>query len=279
MFNRSSGLSCKIFFYLFWKSISAFWNVFPVNNARITIFCKEKLIYNGLDICLFKTDKSLKVIILLVWKPSYQEFHQMFSNDNSLKILILLSQQEKPICAAEVAKILDIHISTAKKYLDLFTDFQFIKKEFVPTKPGKPTYYTSKRKKINISLNMANLAKTFHNHITKSSLPNPFIREKANLQPRVTYVLGEEGLVQSIVHVKRTKARRHVKQRIKLSKNESRFMKFRPHPTMQASPFIEICKKARITDFFTIKALLIFTERLRKLDIIEEINSDTGDNS
>lgn len=216
---------------------------------------------------------------MIIWKPSYQEFHQMFSNDNSLKILIFLSQQEKPICATEVAKILDIHISTAKRYLDLFADRQFIEKEFVPTKPGKPTYYTNKRKEINISLNMVNLAKAFQNQKAKSSLPNPIIREKANLQPRVTYVLGEEGLVQDIVHVKRTKARRYVRQRTELSKNESRFMKYLPHPTMQAKPFIEICKDAKITDFFTIKALLIFTKKLRKLDIIEELNSDKNDNS
>ena len=155
--------------------------------------------------------------------------------------------------------------------LDLFTDFQFIKKKFVPTKPGKPTYYTNKRKEINISLNMVNLAKTFQNQIAKSSLPSLIIREKANLQPRVTYILDKEGVVQEIVHVIRTKGRRNVRQRIKLSNNESRFMKHLPHPTMQAKPFIEICKQAKITNFFTIKALLIFTEKLRKLDIIEEI--------
>ncbi|MFW9992956.1 MAG: hypothetical protein ACFFD4_13015 [Candidatus Odinarchaeota archaeon] len=209
---------------------------------------------------------------MLVWKPSYQEFQTVFSNDYSLRILSILSRKNQIICAADVAKLLDIHISTAKKYLDVLCDYQFIDKEFFPDKPGKPTYYTIKAREFTIMLDLPYLAQTLHEQSERSPLPNPLIREKPDLPPRVTYILDNAGIVKGLVVKKRTKARRYVKQRITLSKDESNFMKYLPHPTMEAEPFLEICRKANLTSYYTIKSILPFIEKLTKFGVIGTIN-------
>jgi len=67
----------------------------------------------------------------------------------------------------------------------------------------------------------------------------------------------------------KTKGMKMINQKIILSKSESDFMKYLPHPTMNTEPFLEICKKASIVDFFAIKEILSFLEKLKKYEIIE----------
>ena len=150
------------------------------------------------------------VHILELWTPTYQEFQDLFSNDYSLKILAILYQvhlESRTLCAADVAKLLDIHVSTAKKYLDLLADKSFVNKEFFPNKKGKPTYYSIKSMKINVNLDLERLLKNIQENVEFDSLPNPRIREKPNLEPRIIYKVNDKGLVTEILAKKLTKAK------------------------------------------------------------------------
>jgi hypothetical protein len=188
-----------------------------------------------------------------------------------LRILSLLSQQDQNICAADVAKLLDIHVSTAKKYLDLLCKYYFIEEKSFPNKPGRPTYYSVKSKKFTITLDMTYLGQSLDVQPEEGSLPNSLIREKPNLSPRVTYTIDNEDIIRDLTIKRRTRAKRYVKYRITLSKDESNFMKYLPHPTMEPEPFLEICKKANLANYYTIKGILPFIEKLTKFDIIEVI--------
>ncbi len=202
----------------------------------------------------------------------------MFSNDYTLKILAILSQQSQKLCAADVARILEIHISTAKKYLDLLFDYQFIDRELIPDKPGKPTYYSAKSTKIDITINIDAIAQEINKESQKDALPNLYMRETPNLQPRITYVFNKTGLVEAIIIKRRTKAKRIVKQKLTLNMAESAFMKYLPHPSMQAERFLTICERAQLKNYFTIKGLIPFVEKLKKYEIIEEISPNPAVN-
>ena len=206
---------------------------------------------------------------MFVWKPSYQEFQELLANDYAVKILIVLSQQKDKLCAADIAKLLDIHISTATKYLDLLYKNQFIDKQFVPSRQGKPTYYSLKAKEINIALNIPLLASTLLVSDSDEELPNPCIRELAHLYPNVNYQFNTDGLIEKIVLTKRTRAKKVVTYKIELSPDEMTFMKYLPHPTMQAEPFLDICKKANIIGYYQQKSLILFIEKLATLGIIK----------
>ncbi|MFQ6123750.1 MAG: hypothetical protein ACE5R6_03975 [Candidatus Heimdallarchaeota archaeon] len=212
------------------------------------------------------------------WAPTYHEFQKIFANDFTLKILAILSQQSQKLCAADVARILDIHISTAKKYLDLLFDYQFIDCELFPNKPGKPTYYSIKSTRIEITIDIDAIAQEINEELQKDALPNPSIRETPNLQPRITYVFNKAGLVEAIIIKRRTKAKRIVKQKITLNKAESAFMKYLPHPSMHAERFITICERAQLKNYYAIKGLISFAEKLKKYDIIEEIDPNSAVN-
>jgi len=215
---------------------------------------------------------------LKTWAPKYHEFQKMFANDYALKILAILSQQSEKLCAADVARILEIHISTAKKYLDLLFNYQFIDRELIPNKPGKPTYYSAKSTQIEIMINIDAIAQEINKESQKDALPNPYIRETPNLQPRITYVFNKTGLVEAIIIKRRTKAKRIVKQKITLNKAESVFMKYLPHPSMQAERFLTICERTQLKNYFTIKGLVSFVKKLKKYDIIEVIDSNPAVN-
>ncbi|MHA2138849.1 MAG: hypothetical protein ACW98G_13295 [Candidatus Hodarchaeales archaeon] len=210
---------------------------------------------------------------MITWKPNYTDFQEVFSNENALRILALLSLEKQQYCAADIARLLDIHISTSKKYLDLFFKHNLIEKEYLPNKPGKPTYFSSKVNQINISLDMHNIALTLTEKFDKEAIPNPLVRERPNLDSEAKFGIDNKGLVRNIVIKKRTKARRYVKQKVELSKTESLFMKYLPHPTMDSEYFLQLCQRAKITNYFEIKSLLSFIEKLEKLNIIEVIET------
>ena len=204
------------------------------------------------------------------WKLHFNDYQKLFSSGIILKVLVSLSQQEnKKACASDISKLLDIHKTTAKKFLEILSEYPFVDKTTYSDKPGKPTYYTLNTDEIKIVLDLTYLSNCIQDEET---IPNPVIREKPDIQPDITYVLTKEGLIEEIMVRKRTKARRYVKQRFGLSNMERNFMKYLPHPAMQAKPFLEVCKSASISDHFAIKQLLLFKRKLQKLGILEEIN-------
>jgi predicted transcriptional regulator len=207
---------------------------------------------------------------LITWKPDYQDFQDIFSNENALRILALLSQYKQQYCAADITKLLDIHISTAKKYLDLFHEHNFIDKQIFPRKAGKPTYFMPKADQITITLDMDRIARSMIEKLEDRSLSNPIIREKAYLEPRITYDVDSKGLIRQLTVKMQTKANRFVKQKVELSQTESQFMKYLPHPTMEFKPFLQVCRRAKLVNYLEIKLLLSFVEKMKKMGIIEE---------
>ncbi|MHA1967901.1 MAG: hypothetical protein ACW964_08880 [Candidatus Hodarchaeales archaeon] len=206
---------------------------------------------------------------MITWKPNYQEFQDLFSNENALKILALISREKQRYCAADLAKMLDIHISTAKKYLDLLNTHDFIEKQEFPNKPGKPTYFFPKSNQITITLDMNNIASSLTEKFDDETIPDPLIREIPNPESGVMYDIDNKGLIRKIMVKKRTKAKRFVRQKVELSKAEGQFMKHLPHPTMEFVPFKQVCKKAKLVNYFEIKSLFSFVRKLEKLRIIE----------
>lgn len=213
---------------------------------------------------------------MITWKPEYRDFQDLFANKNGLRILAVLNQDKKNYCAADIAKLLDIHISTSKRYLDLFYKHAFIEKQEFPDLPGKPTYFSPKNDFITIKLDMNLIAQSMIEKLEEGSLPNPSIREKAHLEPRISYDIDDKGFIKKLTVNRRTKARRFVKLQVKLSKIESQFMKYVPHPTMEFEPFLQICKRAKLNNYLTMKSLLSFIEKMKSLDIIEEKNVEDG---
>ncbi len=208
--------------------------------------------------------------VMINWKPDYQEFQEVFSNENALRIIALLSVNKEQYCASDIAKLLDIHISTAKKYLDLFYDHGFLERRVFRKKAGKPTYFKSKVDQLTIILDMDSLVSSIVQSYDNTELPNPLIREKAYLDDKIGYEINTKGLVTEISVKKRTKAKRFVKQKVRLNSLESQFMKYLPHPTMAFEPFLRICEKAELKNYFEQKILLHFVEKLKKIGIIEE---------
>lgn len=219
---------------------------------------------------------------MLTWKPNYQEFQEMFANDYCLMILLIIHQQNQKNlfpCAADISKILDIHITTVSKYLELLTKFQFIKKDQKFNKPGKPSYYKIQRDTLTINLEFSSMIKKLGEIIQEPKIHNLLIREKPNLSPRVEYFFKSNGTIKKFIVQQKTKAKRIVRRNIILSDIESNFMKFLPYPTMEFQSFIDICKNAGISDVITIKTLLPFLEKLEKYAIIEvkEIRGDSNE--
>ena len=63
-----------------------------------------------------------------MWQPSIQDFKEVFTNQYTLNILIILRDKQSTT-PSELANILEIHISTAKKYLELFYKHNFLSNE------------------------------------------------------------------------------------------------------------------------------------------------------
>ena len=207
------------------------------------------------------------------WAPSYTEFHDVFTNGFCVKILTLIHRQSRKgviLCAADIAKLLDIHVSTATKYLELLVQHELVEKEQIVTKPGKPTYYRVVSSSVSLTLDLDSFGEFLEATVTDGDLPNPSIRELPNLAPRVVYEIDTDGLVTAFLIQLHTKARRVKKIRIPLSPLESALMKYLPHPTMSAEPFLEVCQNAGIIDYYSQKTLLSFLEKLVKYAIIEQ---------
>ena len=225
-----------------------------------------------MTIYLFVIDNYQEVLFLDSWNPDYQEFQELFSNDYSLKILSIIylkSKTNETPCGHDIAKILNIHISTATKYLDLLYKYKFIEREQITNKPGKPTYYKTKTKSISITLDLPLITQNLQNFLEEVHMPDPLLREKINLAPRVKYNLNDNGTIESIMIKTKTKAKKLVKRELTLNNIESNFMKYIPFPTMKAARYSEICSDAGLNDILTRKELYYFVENLAKYDIIE----------
>ena len=211
-----------------------------------------------------------------IWTPKFEEIQKLFASEYSLKILVIIyqmSRQGRQLCAADVAKLLNIHVTTAKKNLELLSEYEFLEKEEFPHRPGKPTYFQMKKSEITITLNMETLIENIDQTDNISELPNPSIRENPNLPPRVTYNINNDGLVKEIIVKSRTKGRKTIKRKIVLKKDETNLMKYLPHPTMDSKSFQDILKEANIIDYYNAKMLFEFVKKLMKYDIVEVIES------
>lgn len=206
------------------------------------------------------------------WTPTFSEFQAVFSNDYCLKILTLIHRQTQngtQLCAADIAKLLEIHISTATKYLELLSQYNLVSKEQILDKPGKPTYYQTVTSPLALSLDLDQFGSFLEQNVEADALFNPSIRELPNLAPRIIYEFTAEGIISGFLIQIRTKARRIKTQRIILSPLEGALMKYLPHPTMAPKPFLAVCQNAGITDYYSQKTLLPFLEKLIKYQIIE----------
>ena len=217
---------------------------------------------------------------MLLWTPTYQEFQSLISSDYTLKILILIHKMSNDghrLCAADVSKMIGVHITTAKKNLDLLSQIGLINGEVFINKPGKPTYFSIKHDMVNITLDLNKLADTISENVSISTLPSLLIREQPNLSPRVVYNFNDDGLVKEIIVKRKTKAKKMIKQRIVLKKNEVLLMKFLPHPTMKMKSFQDILKEIGIEDYYIGKILYEFVIKLKKYEIIEVNNENRRD--
>lgn len=207
-----------------------------------------------------------------IWELDYSSFQQLFANEYSLKILSIIYQKSTALCAADVSKLLDIHISTAKKYLNLLAENDLLKSEKYLQRPGKPTYYSLLVDHFNISLDLAHLTETMDVPTVSENIPNPQIREKTNLPSKVHFLLDIKDMVTEISVKVQTKAKKTIAHKIILNEVESQFMKYIPHPTMEPEYFLDICVKAGISDYYSIKEVYLFVEKLSKYDLIHFSN-------
>ncbi|MFW9856302.1 MAG: hypothetical protein ACFFFG_14715 [Candidatus Thorarchaeota archaeon] len=189
-----------------------------------------------------------------------------------MKILVCLEQQEnKKACASDISQLVDIHKSTAKKILEALYNNQFVKKKVYTDKPGRPTYYTLAKNEFFVKLDLQYLSNDIQ---AEKHLPNPVIRESSRLPIDTDYELTEDGRIQKITYRRRTRARRLIRQRVELSELEGDFMKYLPHPTMQARPFLDICQEAGINEHYTIKKAYVFLQKMIELEIIKQVVPD-----
>ena len=209
-----------------------------------------------------------------VWKLDYSSFQQLFANEYSLKILSLIFQKSSALCAADISKLLDIHISTAKKYLDLLAENNFLNSEKYLQKPGKPTYYSLLVENINISLELSHLAETMDVPPITDNIPNPQIRENINLPSKVQFLFNTKDMVTEISVKVQTKAKKTIPHKIILNETESLFMKYLPHPTMEPEFFLDICTKAGISDYYSIKEAYLFAEKLTRYNLVHFSNTN-----
>ncbi|MFX0208247.1 MAG: ArsR/SmtB family transcription factor [Candidatus Hodarchaeota archaeon] len=207
--------------------------------------------------------------MLLSLKPQYSDIQglfSVFSNDYVIKMLALIFQKpDKCSSASELASILGIHVSTAKKHLELLHKFGFLTKKIANDRQGRPTYYTLKTDQVVILLDLKTLSGTVDYNI---SFPNVLIREKKGLYPRVQFIFGENKSIKSINIRKRTKAHRTRIQRLNLTDDESKFLEYLPHPTMEPCSLLELCERANITGLIRIRSIYNFVVKLQDLGIL-----------
>ena len=208
--------------------------------------------------------------MLLSLKPKYSDIQglfSVFSNDFVIKILALIFQKpDKCSSASELASILGIHVSTAKKNLELLHEHGFLTKKIANDQQGRPTYYTLKTDQVVILLDLKTLSETVEYNI---SFPNVLIREKKGIYPRIQFILSENKSIKFISIRKRTKAHRTRTQHLNLTNDESKFLEYLPHPTMEPCSLSDLCERANITGLIRMRSLYNFVVKLRDLGIIK----------
>ncbi len=202
-----------------------------------------------------------------MWQPTIQEFQELFVNPYILDIMVVInSRSGKNITPTELSDVLEIHVSTAKKYLELLVKHNFATKKVLKEKLGRPTVYTLTKSNINISLS---LDKDSQVEDLDVEIWNPTIREVKNINKLAIYVLDSNDLVKEIKIKSRTKAKRFVTLTIELSKNEQMFMKYLPFSTADPKSLVKICGKAKLESIVDIKAIENFVKKLLKYNLIE----------
>jgi len=208
--------------------------------------------------------------MLLSLKPKYSDIQglfSVFSNDFVIKILALIFQKpDKCSSASELASILGFHISTAKKNLEILHELGVLTKKIADDQQGRPTYYTLKTDQVEILLDLKTLSETVDYNI---SVPNVLIREKKGIYPRIQFILSENKSIKFISIRKRTKAHRTRTQHLNLTSDESKFLEYLPHPTMEPCSLSDLCERANITGLIRMRSLYNFVVKLRDLGIIK----------
>ena len=202
-----------------------------------------------------------------MWKPTIQEFKELFSNDHILTAMVLLNKKTtKNITPTELSDLLKIHITTAKKYLELLTKYGFTTKQVFTDKLGRPSVYTLTTATLSIELSLDEESEFQQ---IEMDFWNPMIREPIGIDERATYVLDSEGITQAIKIKLKTKAKRLVTFTLELDDKEKKFMKYLPFPTDDPKSLIKICNYANITSPIDIKSIENFVRKLLKYKLIE----------
>ena len=150
-----------------------------------------------------------------MWQPTIEQFQELFNNEYVLNIMVVLSKKtDKSITPTELSDVLQIHISTAKKYLEILAKYNFASKEILTDKLGRPTVYTLKTSRIDISLAFEN--DSFNENLDVE-IWNPLIREVKGIEKLANYEFDSNQLIKEIKVKTKTKARRFVTQTIELS--------------------------------------------------------------
>jgi len=139
-------------------------------------------------------------------------------------------------------------------------------KKIADDQQGRPTYYTLKTDQVEILLDLKTLSETVDYNI---SVPNVLIREKKGIYPRIQFILSENKSIKFISIRKRTKAHRTRTQHLNLTNDESKFLEYLPHPTMEPCSLSDLCERANITGLIRMRSLYNFVVKLRDLGIIK----------
>ena len=207
-----------------------------------------------------------------MWQPTIQQFKELFSNDHILTAMVLMNKKStKNVTPSELSDLLKIHITTAKKYLELLTKYGFTTKNVLSDKQGRPSVYTLTTTTLTIALS---LDKESEFQKIEMDFWNPLIREPIDIDKIATYDHHSEGLIQSFKTKIKTKAKRLVTFTIELDNKETYFMKYLPFPTDDPKPLIKICTDANITSPIEIKSIENFVRKLTKYNLIEIVQDE-----
>ena len=204
-----------------------------------------------------------------MWMPTIQEFKELFANNYILDVLSILSaKNDKSITPMELSDLLEIHVTTAKKYLELLTKYDFTSKIILKNKLGRPSVYTLIKETIEIKFSLTN---NFLEDDLILDIWNPVIRESVNIDEIAEYRFDSDILVNEIKVKIRTKAKKDIPIILKLDKNESLFMKYLPPPQSDPKSLIKICNSANISSNIDMKLIENFARKLLKYKLIENV--------
>ena len=204
-----------------------------------------------------------------MWQPSIQQFKELFTNEYIPNIMVIMNTTfDKSITPTELSDILEIHVTTAKKYLELLVKYNFATKKVLTKKLGRPSLYTLTTNKILISLSLDEDSTIDEINI---EIWNPTIREIKNIDEIANYIQDKDGLIEEIKVKIKTKAKRYVTLGIKLSKKEQQFMKYLPFSTAEPKSLIKVCQKAGIETIVEMKSIETFVRKIKSYNLIEII--------